>query len=322
MLPPFAFFIVGPTASGKSALAAALAEQIGGEIVNADAFQLYAGMDLLTAKPSTAEMARVPHHLYGVLPLTESCDAQRYHALALPLIEDIAARGRVPIVVGGSGLYIKALTHGLSPLPAASPRLREHFKQLSPGEKIVWLIQRDPEALTTVNLRNPRYVERALEICLLTGQPQSGLRRSFAEKEPQVNGVILDWNRETLYMRINQRTVAMFEAGLIAEVAALGELSPTAEKAIGIREIREHLAGRVSLADTLAAIQQATRHYAKRQITWFRRERCFQTICLDSVPTAQYPLGAVLSAFAIRHSDFVTPQCPRPSSQSVPSSST
>ncbi|MDP1589143.1 MAG: tRNA (adenosine(37)-N6)-dimethylallyltransferase MiaA [Prosthecobacter sp.] len=322
MLPPSTIFIVGPTASGKSALASALAEQIGGEIVNADAFQLYSGMDILTAKPSAAERARVPHHLYGVLPLTESCDAQRYHALALPVITDIAVRDRVPIVVGGSGLYIKALTHGLSPLPAASPRLREHFKQLSPGEKIVWLIQRDPEAATTVNLRNPRYVERALEICLLTGRPQSGLRRSFAEQEPQVNGVILDWNRETLYARINQRTQAMFEAGLIAEVAALGELSPTAEKAIGIREIREHLAGRVSLADTVAAIQQATRHYAKRQITWFRRERCFQTICLDSVPTAQYALDAVLSAFVIRHSDFVLPQCPRPSSQSVPSSST
>jgi tRNA dimethylallyltransferase len=257
-------------------------------------------------------MARVPHHLYGVLPLNESCDAQRYHALAMPVITDIAARGRIPIVVGGSGLYIKALTHGLSPLPAASPRLREHFKQLSPGEKIVWLIQRDPEAATTVNLRNPRYVERALEICLLTGRPQSGLRRSFAEKEPQVNGVILDWNRETLYTRINQRTVAMFEAGLIAEVAALGELSPTAEKAIGIREVREHLAGHVSFAETVAAIQQATRHYAKRQITWFRRERCFQTICLDSVPTTEYALTRILKLFP----------CPRPSSQSVPSSST
>ncbi len=311
-LPASTIFIVGPTASGKSAFAAALAEQIGGEIVNADAFQLYAGMDIVTAKPSAAEMKRVPHHLYGIIPLTESCDAQRYHSLAVPVIEDIAARGRVPIVVGGSGLYLKALTHGLSPLPAASPVLREHFKHLSAGEKIVWLLQRDPEAATTVNLRNPRYVERALEICLLARRPQSGLRRSFAAQEPQVNGIILDWNRETLYARINQRTLTMMEAGLIAEVAALGELSPTAEKAIGIREVREHLAGRVSLADTIAAIQQATRRYAKRQITWFRRERCFQTICLDSVPTAEYALSRILELFP----------CLRPSSQSAPSSST
>lgn len=311
MLPDSTFFITGPTASGKSALAIALAEYVGGEIVNADAFQLYAGMDILTAKPAPADLARVPHHLYGVIPLSEACDAQRYHSLALPVIQDIAARGRVPIVVGGSGLYLKALTHGLSPLPAASSQLRAHFQHLSPGEKIVWLIQRDPEAATTVNLRNPRYVERALEICLLTGQPQSGLRRSFEQTEPQVNGVIFVWDREALYRRINQRTLDMFAAGMLEEVAALGPLSPTAEKAIGVREVREHLAGRATLQDTIAAIQQATRHYAKRQITWFRRERCFQTICLDSDPAAQYPLTHLLELFP----------CLRPSSLSAPSSS-
>jgi tRNA dimethylallyltransferase len=312
MLPASTFLIAGPTASGKSALALALAERVGGEVVNADAFQLYAGIDILSAKPSAAEMARVPHHLYSVLPLTESCDAQRYHSLALPVIADIAARGRVPIVVGGSGLYLKALTHGLSPLPAASASLREQFRHLSPGEKVVWLLQRDPEAATTVNLRNPRYVERALEICLLTGLPQSGLRRSFVEKEPQVNGVILEVNRETLYQRINQRTLAMFEAGLIAEVAALGRLSPTSEKAIGVREVREHLAGHLTLDQTIDAIQQATRHYAKRQTTWFRRERCFQTICLDSHPTAEYALTRLFELFPCLH----------PSSPSAPSSST
>ena len=311
MLPDSTFFITGPTASGKSALAIALAEHVGGEIVNADAFQLYAGMDILTAKPAPEDLARVPHHLYGVIPLTESCDAQRYHSLALPIIEDIAARGRVPIVVGGSGLYIKALTHGLSPLPAASPQLRGLFQHLSPGEKTVWLLQRDPEAATTVNLRNPRYVERALEICLLTGQPQSGLRRSFEQVEPQVNGVIFVWDREALYRRINQRTLDMFAAGMVEEVRTLGPLSPTAEKAIGVREVREHLAGRATLEETIAAIQQATRHYAKRQMTWFRRERCFQTICLDSVPAAQYPLTYLLELFP----------CLRPSSPSAPSSS-
>lgn len=304
MLPPRTLFIVGPTASGKSALALAVAEKLGGEIVNADAFQLYAGMDILTAKPPPADLTRVPHHLYSVLPLSESCDAQRYHALAMPVIEDIASRGRVPIVVGGSGLYIKALTHGLSPLPAASPALRERFKHLSSAEKVAWLILRDPEAETTVNLRNPRYVERALEICLLTGRPQSALRQSFVQNEPQVNGVILQWDRDALYDRINRRTLAMFEAGMIAEVAALENLSPTAEKAIGIREVRDHLTGRVSLAETIAAIQQATRRYAKRQITWFRRERCFQTICLDPASTAEYTLDTALAACRVPHSSF------------------
>lgn len=309
MLPDSTFFITGPTASGKSALAIALAEYVGGEIVNADAFQLYAGMDILTAKPAAADFARVPHHLYGVIPLTEACDAQRYHSLAVPVIQDIAARGRVPIVVGGSGLYIKALTHGLSPLPAASPELRAQLKQLAADEQVTQLLQLDPAAATTVNLRNPRYVERALEICLLTGQPQSGLRSSFAQAEPQVSGVIFVWDREALYRRINQRTLDMFAAGLIEEVRTTGPLSPTAEKAIGVREVRAHLAGQVPLPDTIAAIQQSTRHYAKRQITWFRRERCFQTICLDSDPAAQYPLTHLLELFP----------CLRPSSQSAPS---
>lgn len=308
-LPTTTFFVVGPTASGKSALAISLAEEIGGEIVNADAFQLYAGMQLLTAKPSPEELDRVPHHLYSVLPTTETCDAQRFHSLALPVLVDIVQRGKVPIVVGGSGLYIKALTHGLSPLPAGSPAVREQFKGLTDGEKIVWLLQQDPEAATTVNLRNPRYVERALEICLLTGRPQSGLRRSFAQKEPEVNGVILDWDRERLYERINQRTLEMFKAGLVDEVAGLGPLSPTAEKAIGIREVREHLEGRAPLEQAISAIQQATRNYAKRQVTWFRRERCFQTICLDSLPTARY-VPRLLELFP----------CLLPSSQPVPSS--
>ncbi len=312
MLPPSTFFITGPTASGKSALALALAEVIHGEIVNADAFQLYSGMDILTAKPTVAELTRVPHHLYGVIPLCEACDAQRYHSLALPVIHDIATRGRIPIVVGGSGLYVKALTHGLSPLPAASPLLREKFKHLSTGEKILWLLERDPEAAATVNLHNPRYIERALEICLLTGRPQSSLRRSFIEQAPQVNGVVLEWNRAALYERINQRTLNMLAAGLIDEVASLGELSPTAEKAIGIREIRSHIGGHATLDQTIAAIQQATRHYAKRQITWFRRERCFQTICLDSVPTAEYALPRILESFP----------CLRQSSQPDLSSST
>jgi len=285
-------------------MALALAQEIDGEIVNADAFQLYAGMELLTAKPPAEDMAKVPHHLYGVIPPTEVCDAQRFHALATATIEEIASRGRVPIIVGGSGLYIKALTHGLSPLPAASPPLREHLKQLSSGEKIVWLLQKDPEAATTVNLRNPRYVERALEICILTGRPQSGLRRSFAQKEPAVDGVVLEWTREVLYERINQRTLAMFRAGLVEEVAALGPLSPTAEKAIGIREVRDHLAGLISLEEAISSVQQATRHYAKRQMTWFRREQCFQTICLDSLPAAGY-VPRLLELFP----------CLRPSSQ-------
>lgn len=294
MLPESTIFIAGPTASGKSALALELASRLDGEIVNADAFQLYAGLDVITAKPSAADFACVPHHLYGVLPLTEACDAQRYHDLARPVIEEIASRGKTPLVVGGSGLYLKALTHGLAPLPQGDVAMRETLRERSLEDNVAELLALDPAAATTVNLRNPRYVERALEICLLTGQPQSELRQSFQNAQPKVRGLVLSWEREALCLRIEARTRQMLASGALEEVAALGDMSITACKAIGIREIRDHLAGRLTLGQTIEAITIATRQYAKRQATWFRRETCYQTICLDSSSTAQSAVESAL----------------------------
>jgi len=307
---PLPFFITGPTASGKSAVALALAEQIGGEIVNADAFQLYQGMDLLTAKPAADDLARVPHHLYSVLPLTESCDARSYRDLALPVIANIAARGRVPIVVGGSGLYIKALSHGLAELPRGEENLRAELRALPLEEKVARLLALDPDAAGNVPLANPRYVERALEICLLTGHPQSALRQTFSQTEPAGHGVLLHWPRDALYTRINQRVHDMTAAGLAAEVRDLPPTGPTADKAIGLREMRAHLAGEMTLADAIAAMQQATRHYAKRQVTWFKRERWLQTICLESDATAECALTQILRLYP----------CLLPSCLSAPSS--
>lgn len=291
------FFLVGPTASGKSALAAALAARVGGEIVNADAFQLYQGMDLLTAKPTAEEQAQVPHHLYGVLPLTEACDAQQYAALAQGVIADIQSRGRIPIVVGGSGLYIKALTHGLAPLPAPDPDIRAQVNALSAEEARAQLLALDPAAGANVPLANPRYVSRALEICLQTGRPQSELRQTFAQAEAAGPGAVLSWEREALYARINERALAMLRQGLLAEVAALPELGPTAEKAIGLREMQAHLRGELSLDAAVEQLQQATRRYAKRQTTWFRRETWMQTICLTPESTAESALHSLLTAF-------------------------
>jgi tRNA dimethylallyltransferase len=294
MLPSSTIFLAGPTASGKSALALELASQVDGEIVNADAFQLYAGLDMLTAKPTAADFARVPHHLYGVLPLTEACDAQRFHELAKPVLEEIASRGKTPLVVGGSGLYLKALTHGLAPLPQGDAAMREKLRLMPLEQKVAELLTLDPAAATTVNLRNPRYVERALEICLLTGKPQSELRQSFQNATPDIRGLVLNWEREALCRRIEARTRQMLASGAIEEVAALGEVSLTACKAIGIREIRDHLTGKLTREQTIEAISIATRQYAKRQATWFRRETCYQTICLDSSSTAQSALDTAL----------------------------
>jgi tRNA dimethylallyltransferase len=290
MLPASTIFLAGPTASGKSALALELASQLDGEIVNADAFQLYAGLDVLTAKPSTSDLTRLSHHLYGVLPLTEACDAQRYHDLAKTVIEEIASRGKTPLVVGGSGLYLKALTHGLAPLPQGDAVMREKLRERSLEDKVAELLALDPAAAAAVNLRNPRYVERALEICLLTGEPQSKLRQSFQNATPSFRGLVLIWERETLCRRIEARTRQMLVSGAIEEVAVLGVVSLTACKAIGIREIRDHLTGKLTREQTIEAITIATRQYAKRQATWFRRETCYQTICLDSSSTAQSAL--------------------------------
>ena len=299
MLPSSTIFLAGPTASGKSALALELASQVDGEIVNADAFQLYAGLDMLTAKPTAADFARVPHHLYGVLPLTEACDAQRYHDLAKPVLEEIASRGKTPLVVGGSGLYLKALTHGLAPLPQGDAAMREKLRLMPLEQKVAELLTLDPAAATTVNLRNPRYVERALEICLLTGKPQSELRQSFQNATPDIRGLVLNWEREALCRRIEARTRQMLASGAIEEVAALGEVSLTACKAIGIREIRDHLTGKLTREQTIEAISIATRQYAKRQATWFRRETCYQTICLDSSSTAQSALDTALRLISL-----------------------
>ncbi len=292
-------YIVGPTASGKSGIALALARGIGGEIVNADAMQMYRGLDLLTAKPSRADRDAVPHHLYDVLDLNENCDAQRYREMALPMIAEIARRGKTPLIVGGSGLYIKALTHGLAPVPPGDAATRERLSSLTLEEQVAMLLQHDPDAARNVPLSNPRYVERALEICLLTGKPQSELRATFANMEISARGIVLIWKREELYARINQRVLDMVGAGALEEVRGIGALSVNAEKAIGIRELRAHLTGETTLEEAVAAMQQATRRYAKRQGTWFRRERWLQTVCLTGENTTESALAIILDLFPV-----------------------
>src|ERR1044071_6831685 len=160
------FFIVGPTATGKSALAADVAREIGAEIVSADAFQVYRGLDLLTAKPDASTLAKTPHHLIGAMPLHEEMNAEKYRRAAARAIEEIHSRGKHAIVVGGSGLYIKALTNGIAPLPQADPKLREKLSAMSLDELCSRLVELDPEAAGKIDIKNRRRVVRALEICL------------------------------------------------------------------------------------------------------------------------------------------------------------
>lgn len=271
-------YICGPTASGKSSAALTLARSLDGEIVNADAFQLYRGLETLTAAPSPTERDQAPHHLYGVLDPTASADAAHYRDLALPVIADIESRGKLPIVVGGSGLYIKFLTHGPSDLPSGDEALRRELEALPLDELNKRLAALDPETAATIDQKNPRYVVRALEICILSGQAVSVLRQSFTNDPPELRGLFLQWTPEELDLRIRERTRTMLNGGAIEEVAALPPEATAAEKAIGVSEIRALLDGALTREECEERLIISTRQYAKRQRTWFRREKWLTNI--------------------------------------------
>jgi len=307
------FFIVGPTAIGKSEIAASVARKVGAEIVSADAFQVYCGLDLLTAKPEEPTLAKAPHHLVGTTPLRDEMNAEKYRLAASRAVEEINSRCRLAIVVGGSGLYIKALTHGLAPLPQSDPALREKLNAMNLDDLCSQLLELDPQTARNIDLKNRRRVVRALEICLLSGKsasaqrkqwigdagiPRSGglqsaagaIWRSSLLQTTQTGlpaspatGVFVFRDRQELYERINQRVEMMFGRGVIEEVRTAAEISRTASQMIGIREIRELLAGKKSLPQCIVEIQQATRRYAKRQLTWFRRQTNFSPLNLSSL---------------------------------------
>lgn len=272
------FYLLGPTASGKSELAVEVAERCGAEIVGADAFQIYAGLQQLTAQPDRELLARVPHHLIGQIPLTESFDVAQYAALARHRTEEIHARGKRVLVVGGTGLYVRALTHGIAALPPADVNLRAEFAALPLVELVGKLRDLDPKSAAGIDLKNPRRVIRALEVCGPTGRPFSSFREEWKTAPPGIRGVVLMRPREELHARIEHRTAAMFEHGVVEEIRAAGEVGSTAAQAIGLREIRAHLAGEISRDECIARITLATRQYAKRQLTWFRRETQFESI--------------------------------------------
>ena len=274
------FYICGPTASGKSALAIEMAEKLDGEIVNADAFQLYQGLEIVSAAPSEVEKSRLPHHLYGVLAATDFADAQRYVHLARPVIAEIQSRGKTPIVTGGSGLYLKFLTHGAAPLPTGDAALRAEMDTRPLADLVAELTALDPVEVSRTALENRRFVSRALEICRLSGQKASDLRDQWASQTAAISaslhGLVIQRTRPDLHRRIAQRTRQMLTGGALDEVAALTEVSGNLEKAIGFREIRSLLAGEMDRATCEELINAATRQYAKRQETWFRREKWLQ----------------------------------------------
>ena len=274
------FCIVGPTAVGKSELAADVAVRLNGEIVSADAFQIYQGFDILSAKPGPQTLRKVPHHLIGIVPSEEEMSAVRYRDLALPVIADIQARGKLPVLVGGSGLYVKALTQGFDQTPPADAQLRAELNRLSTDELQKRLTDVDSAAIRTVDLKNRRRVIRAIEIAIVTNRAEV-LWRGENRRPLICSGVFVFRDRDELYRRINQRVESMLQEGAIDEVRNAGKLGGTVEQMIGIKEIRASLAGTISKAECLARIQQATRRYAKRQLTWFRHQTNFKELNLS-----------------------------------------
>ncbi|MGZ3314498.1 MAG: tRNA (adenosine(37)-N6)-dimethylallyltransferase MiaA [Caulobacteraceae bacterium] len=274
--------IAGPTASGKSALALRLAERLNGEIVNADALQLYADLRVLSARPTAEEEARAPHHLFGVADGADGWSVGRWLDAALPLLGDLAARGRRAIVVGGTGLYFRALTKGLADIPAVPAAVRqaaaETWECLGEDAFRQALAARDPAAAARIAAGDRQRLLRAFEVAEATGKALSDWQ---ADTTPplsagQWRAVVLEPDRQTLYARCDARFAAMVEAGALEEVRALiaRRLDPLAPvmKAVGVRELAAHLAGELTLAEAVALAQQETRRYAKRQLTWFRNQ--------------------------------------------------
>ena len=274
--------ILGPTAVGKSDFGLKIAERFDGEIVSADALQIYRGFDIGTAKPTVEERHRVPHHLVDILDPQEPFSAGEFARLATGLIQGIEARGRVALVLGGSGLYLRALLDGISPIPAVQPEVREELQYRLDREGLE-PIRRELEALDPITAArlgrgDTQRTTRALEVVLSTGRPLS----AWLADDPSGSGPIealrigLTLPRAVLYDRISVRVRRMIRAGWVDEVEGLLRrgLSPElpAFQAIGYRQLAAHVRGDISLEEALASTVRATCRYAKRQLTWFRRE--------------------------------------------------
>ena len=279
---PKAILIAGPTASGKSAAALALAEHLRGTVINADSMQVYRELVILTARPTEAETSRVPHRLYGIVPAREAYSVGRWLEDAARALQEAEGEGRMPILVGGTGLYFKALIEGLAPVPDVSPEIRKAWRERAEkvGAEGLYreLEARDPVMAARLRPSDKQRLLRALEVIDATGvsllEWQGGNTAPVLAPDSVLKLVIAP-EREALYAGIDARFAAMIEAGAIEEVRALLALgldpSLPAMRAQGVRELASYLSGRSGLEEAIAKAKTETRRYAKRQMTWLRR---------------------------------------------------
>jgi tRNA dimethylallyltransferase len=276
--PPLAL-IAGPTASGKSALALALAQQIRGVIVNADSAQVYRDLRVLSAGPSEAELKQAEHRLYGVQDGALPCSAADWAEMARDEIADVHARGRTPILVGGTGLYLRTLLDGIAPVPAIDPDVRARIRAAPVDENRAELQQLDAEAAARLKPADTTRINRALEVILSTGRTLAewqNERTGGIASEVELRPIILLPPRKWLYARCDERFAQMIDQGAVSEVEALMARKLNSNlpvmRAIGVRELSAYLLGECSLDEAVAAGRQATRRYAKRQYTWFAHQ--------------------------------------------------
>jgi tRNA dimethylallyltransferase len=289
--------LVGPTCVGKTGVSIALAEILGTEIISADSMQVYRHMDIGTEKPTREERRRVVHHMVDVVGPGEEYSAGRYMEDVVPIIEALMGRGKVPVVTGGTGLYIKAMTRGLFKGPGADWSLREDLLNKSPALLYKDLRRLDPEAAADIMPNDKRRIVRALEVCLKSGGRISELRRSLTSPLPyEFLKVGLSRDRAELYRMIEERVEGMMERGLLEEVRAFLKMSParTPMQAIGYKEIAACLEGAYSLGEAVRLIKRNTKRYAKRQFTWFKKEEGLLWADLTGINDAAVALSKVL----------------------------
>ena len=281
--------IAGPTAVGKTALSIALAKALDGEIISCDSMQIYRGMDIGTAKPTKEEMAEVPHHMIDVADPADNYSCADYAKEASLILADILARGKTPIFCGGTGLYLESVFYeGSYSSPEADEALRETLWAKSAEENHAALMKVDPEAAAAIHPNNRKRVIRALEIYLVSGKTKTEWDKENTRgtlKEGAEIYVLTSSDREALYQRIDRRVDLMLEAGLLDEVKHLAlDPATTAGQAIGYKELNGYFAGQATLEEAIDKIKQASRNYAKRQLTWW--ERNSHAVKIDMANTA------------------------------------
>lgn len=278
-------YLCGPTAVGKSAVAIELAKRLGGEIISVDSMQVYRGMDIGTAKPTPEERAQISHHLIDIADFTENFDAAKFVQLAKQAEAEIIDDGKIPIYCGGTGLYFNALLHGLGEAPASDPPVRSELGKTPLNELLKELEAKDAKCFAQIDRKNPRRVVRALEVIRITGKPFSEQRAKWTGIPSTVKIIGLEMERDELRRRIARRAYSMFANGLVEETRALLaeglRENKTASQALGYKQVIEYLDGLHGLEFTACLVDMRTCQFAKRQMTWFKKQLPVQWLTVE-----------------------------------------